>query len=147
MNANTPGYWNIGYDPVKGRYGLPAREHPDYKALYKAMKEQEAAHKEWAKRKSDGYMALLDAMTDEERAGLHEQYMADRSNSPYAALYAEAAAKAGPEPVLPDEVVVLLRAAYASNLYRRDGLGDLSVRHDRAGKMAWERELKRLGRK
>lgn len=141
-NANSPGYWNTGYDPVKNRYGIPASQHPDYKVLHKAMRDLDKAKQA----RSEAIVEYL--FTDEGKA-----FAAEHTNPDGDALGIAAAREHAetvlfpPIPGLTPEMEALKRQAYASNLYRRDGLGDLSVRHDRAGKLAWEQELKRLGRK
>lgn len=53
-NAKAPGYWETGYDPTAGRYGVPASQHPDYKALHKALKSFEKERKAHRQRRSVG---------------------------------------------------------------------------------------------
>lgn len=119
-----------GYNAEARCYGIPAAKHPDHKALAADLKalykrhtaESDAAFADLFERAhevrlEDGDMAAL------EREAMNEQRLRTK--------------RQGAE----REALVRL---VPGNLYHRSG-ATLTVRYDRIGKWAWDREFERLG--
>lgn len=146
---------DAGWDPEGGRYGIPLAKHPEHKAIAKELKRLNAE----AKRDHDEHLAAVMAVEypreddgcggtvgkwgfehakscltlaryeNETSAVIHDEAYRDRVRSRMA------------------ETRTLTAPLVQSGLYREPYTGSLSVRYDRVGKQAWEKELQRLGRK
>lgn len=150
------GYYDIGFDPETQRYGVPADKHPDYKPV---IKELRRLVKE-AKADADQHMAAVMAVPyprEKDDCDGKVGYSGGWNHTkdcPSHIAYEEAVNVIIHDPeyeARTRERNALMRSialpAIRSNLYREPWTGSLAVRYDRAGKYAWEAELKRLGRK
>lgn len=130
-------YYDLGYDPAKGRYGIPLREHPDYRDAAKKLAATAKALREQSDRHLVEAMAWFEAHPE-----ANTTYGPERDPELVALFARQGEESKG----LRAEQRAIVDPLVKTNLYRWDG-GMLSVRYDRVGKHAWEAELKRLGRK
>jgi hypothetical protein len=129
-------YWELGYDSSRHRYGIPAREHPDYKARAKRLAAITAELRKMAEEVI--YPRYMEEGQRLAEAGI------TRPDPAYASAYAELRDwhDAQTKPLRDEQRAI--RDTVDGALYRWNG-GSLTVRYDRTGKLAWEHEFNRLG--